>query len=80
MFEPAHTIIQICGGFATVAEMTGRDETRVRRWTYAKEKGGTNGLIPSDVQPVLLAEATKRGFPLTPSHFFPNHTAQEAAE
>ena len=69
--EPAKTIIDICGGFRAVAEITGRDETRVRRWTYKKEKGGSDGLIPSECQQVLMDEARKRGLPLTPEHFFP---------
>lgn len=69
--EPASTIIDICGGFKVVSEMTGRDETRVRRWTYSKERGGTGGLIPSECQTRLMEEARRRGLPLTPNHFFP---------
>lgn len=71
MMEPAKTIIDICGGFKAVAEMTGRDETRVRRWTYAKCKGGTNGLIPSEMASLLMREARAKGIPLKPCHFFP---------
>ena len=68
--EPATTIINLCGGIERVAQMTGRSEIRVRRWTYEKDRGGTNGLIPSDVQPVLLLEARKAGIDLKPHHFF----------
>lgn len=68
--EPATTIISICGGFQAVADMTGRTLTRVHRWTYPKEKGGTNGLIPSDAAQVLMAAARARGLPLEPEHFF----------
>ena len=70
MMEPANTIIQICGGFNAVAEMTGRDQTRVRRWTYSKDKGGTGGLIPSECQQLLMEQAKERGLPLRPEHFF----------
>lgn len=70
MLEPAHTIIRICGGFEAVARMTGREVTRVRRWTYTREKGGTGGLIPSDIQPVLMKEARAQGIDLRPEHFF----------
>lgn len=69
--EPANTIIELCGGFGAVAEMTGRSEIRVRRWTYPKDRGGTDGLIPSDCAKALMGEAAKRGLPLLPSHFFP---------
>jgi hypothetical protein len=75
MMEPANTIIAICGGFQAVAEMTGRSEVRVRRWTYSKEKGGTDGLIPSDMAKLLLSEARARGIALTPEHFFPEDAA-----
>lgn len=70
MLEPANTVIRICGGFKAVADATGRDETRVRRWTYEKAKGGTGGLIPADMQQVLMREAKERGWPLRPEHFF----------
>jgi hypothetical protein len=76
--EPAYTIITICGGFRAVAEMIGRDETRVRRWTYPKERGGTDGLIPTDAGQALMAEARLRGIPLKPEHFFPQ-SKQDAA-
>lgn len=68
--EPASTIIRLCGGAAKVAEMVGRDPSRIHRWTYPKDKGGTDGLIPSDAAQVLLAEAKKREIPLTADHFF----------
>lgn len=71
--EPATSIIKICGGFQVVADMTGRDVSRVHRWTYPKRKGGTDGAIPADVQGDLLAEAVRRGIPLEPKHFFPGY-------
>lgn len=71
MMEPAHTVITICGGFAAVADMTGRHEVNVRRWTYPKtQTGGTGGRIPSDCQELLLNEARARGIDLRPEHFF----------
>jgi hypothetical protein len=74
--EPANTIIEICGGVGVVAEMTGRDLSRVHRWTYPKDKGGTDGLIPTDAAQELMREARKRGIPLTPEHFFPGEVTQ----
>ncbi len=71
MLEPANTVIEICGGFSVVAEVCQRNETRVRRWCYPKERGGTGGLIPSDMQQLLMAAAKKRKWPLKPEHFFP---------
>lgn len=70
MLHPASHVIEICGGFDVVAEMVDRHPTRVRRWTYPKNKGGTGGLIPADMQVVLMREAEKRSINLTPSDFF----------
>lgn len=70
MLEPAKTVIEICGGVQSVAEMVSRHHTRVRRWGYPKSKGGTGGLVPSDMQEVLIIEARKRGLDLQPAHFF----------
>jgi hypothetical protein len=77
MMEPANTIIAICGGFRAVSEMTGRNETRVRRWAYPKSRGGTGGYIPAEVQQVLLAKARRAGCDLRPEHFFPGVIAAE---
>lgn len=68
--DPAKTVIEICGGIRAVAEMTGRNETRVRRWGYPRARGGTDGLIPADMQPRLLRAAQARGIDLRPDHFF----------
>lgn len=70
MMEPAQTIITICGGFSAVADMTARSEIQVRRWTYPKARGGTDGLIPNDRQQPLLLAARARGIDLRPEHFF----------
>ena len=65
------TIITLCGGYSSVAKITGRDLTRVRRWTYPKARGGSDGLIPSECAALLMDHARKTGLPLTPDHFFP---------
>lgn len=70
MMDPAATILAICGGAREVAAMTGRDYSRVVRWTYSKARGGTDGRIPTDVQQTLLDAARARGIDLRPDHFF----------
>lgn len=68
--EPATSVIEICGGVKAVARMVNRDQTRVRRWTYSKARGGTDGLIPAECQAQLLTAARAEGVDLRPDHFF----------
>lgn len=79
MLEPARTVIEICGGFAATARLADRDTTRVHRWTYPKERGGTGGLIPADCQVALLKAAKDAGIDLRPEHFFTSSPTDEAA-
>lgn len=77
MLEPAKTIIDLCGGTDAVSEMAGVHKTRVYRWGYPRDKGGTNGLIPTRRQGRLLAAARERGIDLRPEHFFPKAEAPQ---
>ena len=78
MLEPAKTIIEICGGIQSVAEITNRSAVRVRRWGYPVDRGGSGGLIPAEVQQVLMRAARDRGLPLRPEHFFPDSAADHS--
>lgn len=77
--NPASHVIEMCGGVAAVVAMTGRSRSRVARWTYPKGRGGTGGLIPSDVQVTLLAAARARGINLLPEDFFHGLQAMQDA-
>lgn len=77
--EPAQSIISKCGGPEVVAAWTGAHVTRVRRWTYPKERGGTGGLVPSKWQGPLLAAAVANGIGLTPADFFDALAPAQAA-
>lgn len=46
VLDPARSIIDRLGGAHAVAAMTGRHVTRVRRWTYPRERRGSDGIIP----------------------------------
>lgn len=50
--------------------MTGVHVSRVYRWTYGKDRGGTDGMIPAKHQRQLLQEARNRDINLTPDDFF----------
>ncbi|WP_170138988.1 hypothetical protein [Rhodoplanes serenus] len=68
--EPARSVIEKLGGVQAVASMTGKHISRIYRWMYPVERGGTGGLIPTQQQPILLDEARARDLDLKPEDFF----------
>lgn len=72
----AYRVIEKCGGgdfgrgVAIVAEIAAVHTSRVHRWTYPKERGGTGGTIPSQHQQAILDGAKARGIELRPEDFF----------
>lgn len=66
----AHQVIEKCGGVAKTAELIGRSESWVYRWTYPKDKGGTGGLVPRSAQEGLLAAASAGKVDIEPADFF----------
>lgn len=74
--EPARTIIERLGGVDEVAKITGKHRTRVFRWMYSADRGGTGGLIPQREIPKLLQFAREAGIRLRHADFF---AATEAA-
>lgn len=56
-----------------VANMVGVSISRVHRWTYPKDRGGTDGLVPSKHQQPLLDKARELGISLSPADFFDAH-------
>lgn len=70
MVNIASRIIQKFGGAPVVAGIVATDRTAVYKWTYPKERGGCDGLIPSRYHSLLLHAAREKGIELTPSDFF----------
>ena len=66
----AKNIIQIVGGHKPVAKICGVDLAYVYRWTYPKERRGTNGLIPVRFHKPLISGAKEMGIDLVPNDFF----------
>jgi hypothetical protein len=69
MTNPAALVIGMFGGAPKVADLCGLNESSVYRWTYPKERGGLDGIVPARHQRTLLREAPGLGVPLTPDHF-----------
>jgi hypothetical protein len=76
--EPASSIIRKIG-IDNVVAVTGKHVSRVYRWMYPKEKGGTGGVIPYDDARGLLAYAQTNNIDLTPGDFFAAPEAERAA-
>lgn len=66
--EPAKSVIAKIG-IEKVAEITGKHVSRVYRWMYPKEKGGTGGFIPQTDAQAILGYARLNGIALSASEF-----------
>jgi len=66
--DPARSVIAKIG-IEKVAEVTGKHVSRVYRWMYTREKGGTGGFIPPEDAKALLAWARGNGISLSASEF-----------
>ena len=62
---PAARVIEKFGGPRDVARLIGIDPSRVYRWTYPKERGGTGGRIPQGAWKPLLQAAELVGVELS---------------
>lgn len=79
MKTPAELVIEKFGGHARVAEVLGVDVSRVYRWTYSSERGGTGGLVPQKHQAKLMEAAVAGGIELAPADFFAPLPPERAA-
>lgn len=71
MHQQAQKIVNKFGGVPRLAAAIGKNRTTVNRWLYPKDRGGTNGLIPSQAWPEILAAAKREHIPLTPEDLAP---------
>ena len=46
-------------GIKLIADLVDRNKTSVWRWTQPKEKGGTNGRVPTSILKEILEEAER---------------------
>lgn len=65
MFKQAQNIIDKFGGTAKLANALTCDPATIYKWTYPKDKGGTDGLVPSSTMPAVLKAADILGIDIT---------------
>jgi len=63
--SPAAYVLMIFNGVRATARVAGRSPSSVCKWNKPKEQRGTNGLIPTKAQPILLDKARDLGLDLT---------------
>lgn len=63
----AQRVIDAFGGASKLSELTGIDKSSVYRWTYPREKGGTEGAIPHANHGKIIAVAYLNKIKLTRS-------------
>lgn len=73
--EPARGVIAKIG-IDKVSELTGKHVSRVYRWMYPRDRGGTGGVIPASYAPRLLRYAKANGIDLSAEEFFPAEADQ----
>ena len=76
--DPAYSVIRkfapdgarLAKGIDQVAEITGVSRVQVYRWMRPREKGGTEGLIPSQHLKAMFEYAKDKRLPVRPADFF----------
>lgn len=67
--DPARSVIAKIG-IDKVAAITGKHVSRVYRWMYSKERGGTGGFIPQSDASAILRHARDNNIELSAEDFF----------
>jgi len=78
--EPARTVLEKIGGVDVAAKVTGKHVSRIYRWTYSREKGGTGGVVPHEDATKLLEHARANQIDLKAEDFFVVGSSSEADE
>lgn len=71
MYKQAQKIIDKFGGASRLAAALSCDPSAVYKWNYEKERGGTEGLVPSSAMPAVIDAAIVLGIDLTPEDLDP---------
>ena len=77
--EPAKTVIAKIGGVDVAASITGKHVSRIYRWMYPAEKGGTGGVVPHADARKLLDHSKASGLDLHAEDFFAAPNLAEAS-
>lgn len=60
-YKQAQRIIDRFGGAPRTAAALGKDVSAIYKWNYEKERGGTDGLVPSSAVPEVMKAANAMG-------------------
>jgi hypothetical protein len=77
--DPAKSILDRVG-YETAARLTGKHISRIYRWTYPANRGGTGGVIPHGDAMKLLVHARDAGLSIDELDFMRSPTPAKAPE
>lgn len=77
---PLERAVAVFGSVDALCRATGITSKRVYRWRQAAAKGGRDGRVPDDAQPVILRAARELGIPLTAEDLIDMRSAEPAPE
>lgn len=69
--QQAQRIVEKFGGARRLAEAISYQPSAVYKWTYPKEKGGTDGFVPNGVVVDIVKAADLLGIELTSDDWRP---------
>ena len=69
----ADKIIARFGGVKELAQAIGRTAVTVHRWKYPRDRGGTDGNIPTSAIAAVMAAARARGLEFQPHDWTPDN-------
>lgn len=72
MYKQAQRIIDRFGGAPRVATALRKDVSAIYKWLYEKDRGGTDGLVPSSAVPEVMKAADALGIEFQPGDWDPS--------
>lgn len=75
---PSEAVVHKMGGHRAVSDFLNVDVSRVHRWGYPKDRGGSAGRIPQKYVVPLINHAEEIGVDLSVDDFFPEYARADA--
>lgn len=74
---PADVVIRKFGGVMALSREISRSPSSISKWRFPRKRKGCGGLIPSRVQPLILAASNRLGLGLSPADLILGRTKRQ---